>query len=125
MNNQVLDKTEEFSYFYMDNYYMKTLVEMGYLGLFFYLLLLAAVLIIGIKAIQRSDKEYARIPGDPLLRGEGNLRILAIGIYSGMVGVLVHCFFENIFEEPYMTAYFWGMAAILIYLGFFRKRKEE
>ena len=35
------------------------------------------------------------------------------------MGVLVHCYFENIFEEPYMMAYFWGMAAMLMYLGFF------
>ena len=27
---------------------------------------------------------------------------LCAGIFCGPVGVLVHCFFENIFEEPYM-----------------------
>ena len=42
------------------------------------------------------------------------MRLIAIGIYAGLCGVLVHCFFENIFEEPYMTAYFWGLAALLI-----------
>ena len=40
MQNQVIEESETFSYFYMDNYYLKTLVEMGYIGLFFYLLLL-------------------------------------------------------------------------------------
>ena len=39
--------------------------------------------------------------------------------------MLVHCYFENIFEEPYMMAYFWMMAAMLVYLGFFRQRKER
>lgn len=125
MENQILDETEEFSYFYMDNYYLKTLVEMGYLGLIFYVLLIAALLILGIKAVQRSGNELAAVPGDPLVRGEGNMRLIAIGIYAGLCGVLVHCFFENIFEEPYMTAYFWGLAALLMYLGFFRKGKKQ
>ena len=39
---------------------------------------------------------------------------LTAGILSGLTGVLVHCFFENIFEEPYMMALFWGLTAALI-----------
>ena len=35
MNNKLLDETGEFSYFYMDNYYLKTMVEMGYIGIIF------------------------------------------------------------------------------------------
>lgn len=62
MNNQVLDTTEEFSYFYMDNYYLKTMVEMGYLGIIFYALLLIALIVLGIKAIMRSDVNFARLP---------------------------------------------------------------
>ncbi len=123
MNNQLMDETETFKYFYMDNYYLKTLVEMGYLGIIFYALLLIALLVLGIKAVQRSDRELVTIPGDPLVRGIGNMRVLAAGLYAGLCGVLVHCYFENIFEEPYMTAYFWGIAAILMYLGFFRKKR--
>jgi len=125
MDNQLLDETAEFSYFYMDNYYLKTMVEMGYLGIIIYGLLLVALLVIGIKAIQRSGPSLSAAQGDPLIRGIGNPRLLAIGIYSGLCGVLTHCFFENIFEEPYMTAYFWGLAALLIYLGFFRKPQKE
>ena len=125
MNNQVLDTTEEFSYFYMDNYYLKTMVEMGYLGIIFYALLLIALVVLGIKAIQRSDVNFALIPKDPLQRAIGNYRVLTIAIFAGLCGVLAHCFFENIFEETYMEAYFWGMAALMMYLGFFRKRKNN
>ena len=50
-------------------------------------------------------------------------RVLAVYMYGGMCGVLVHCYFENIFEVPYMMAYFWSMAAAVMYLGYFRKRK--
>jgi len=126
MNNQVLDETEEFSYFYMDNYYLKTMVEMGYIGIIFFVILLAGLLIWGIRAIHQSDYgvlKDRRI--DPLFRNEGNMKVLAVGIFSGLMGVLLHCYFENIFEEPYMMAYFWGLAAALMYAGFFRKNRKK
>ncbi len=136
MNNKLLDETEEFSYFYMDNYYLKTMVEMGYIGIIFFVILLAALLIWGLRAIYQSGRGYSRtelpcleeeknhakrMKNDPLTRAVGNPKLMAIGIFSGLCGVLVHCYFENVFEEPYMMAYFWGLAAGLMYLGFFRK----
>ena len=42
-----------------------------------------------------------------------------------LLGVLVHCFFENIFEEPYMMVYFWAIAAMIVYFGFLRDEKKE
>ena len=125
MDHKLLDETEEFRYFYMDNYYLKTLVEMGYLGLIAYVLLLAALLFVGIRAIQKSDRPLRGLSGDALVRAEGNMRLWAVAIFSGICGVLLHCYFENIFEEPYMSAYFWGLAAVMIYIGFFRRRKGE
>jgi len=144
MNNQLLDETEEFSYFYMDNYYLKTMVEMGYIGIAFFLLLIAGLLIWALRAVYHSGTErlsgldplvqpgenqnvydYLAQAGeyqkgrDPLVKVVGNKKAMAVGIFSGLCGVLVHCYFENIFEEPYMMAYFWGMAAMLMYLGFF------
>lgn len=121
MNNQLLDETEEFSYFYMDNYYLKTLVEMGYVGLFAFILLLAVLMTFGLRSIYRSGLYYeSNKKTDPLMRNVGNTKLLSVGIFSGLAGVLAHCYFENIFEEPYMMAYFWGLAAVLIYLGFFQ-----
>ncbi|MBO4992619.1 MAG: O-antigen ligase family protein [Firmicutes bacterium] len=126
MNNQILDKTEEFSYFYMDNYYLKTMVEMGYIGIIFFIILLAGLLIWGIRAIYQSDYGFVRDKKlDPLFRNAGNIKVLAVGIYAGLMGVLLHCYFENIFEEPYMMAYFWGLAATLMYAGFFRKNAKK
>lgn len=110
MQNQVLETTDTFSYFYMDNYYLKTLVEMGYVGLFFFLLLLVGLFIWGLRSIGRTR----RTPVHPL----------AVGIFSALMGVLVHCYFENIFEVPYMMGYFWAMAAALVYLGFFRPARK-
>lgn len=42
-----------------------------------------------------------------------------------MAGVLVHCYFENIFEEPYMMAIFWTIAAMTVYLGFLRPTRQD
>lgn len=129
MNNQLLEETEEFSYFYMDNYYLKTMVEMGYIGVAFFLLMMIGLLIWGLRAVYQSGAAdpgavYQRgtvdfLGRDPLVRYIGSPKAMAVGILSGLCGVLTHCYFENIFEEPYMMAYFWGLAAMLMYLGFF------
>jgi len=101
------------SYFYVDNYYLKILVEMGYTGLTAYILMLLGLLSTGLRSLFRSHaapKESSMYP-------------LCAGMFSGLCGVLLHCYFENIFEEPYMMAYFWAVAAMVVYIGFFRKRK--
>lgn len=104
MQNQILDKTDTFEYFYMDNYYLKTAVEMGYIGLAVFLFLLVVLIIWSSRAI------YAR--------KNDALSLLSKGAFSGMIGVLVHSYFENIFEVPAMNTYFWALAAIIIYMGF-------
>ena len=123
MNNKLLDKTEDFAYYYLDNYYMKTLVEAGYIGLIFFLLCCAVLLIFGARSCHRAGMYfYEERSIDPLFRNIGNDKMICAGIYSGLVGVLAHCYFENIFEEPYMMAYFWGLAAVLIYFGYHARR---
>ncbi len=125
MNNQVLEQTSYFKYFYMDNYYLKTMVEMGYIGIFFFALLLIVLIISGLRTPNRAGQGF--IPDrtkDPLLRNVGNDKLICIGVFCGLLAVLTHCFYENIFEEPYMMTYFWGLAAAMIYLGYFAERKE-
>jgi len=102
MQNQILEQTEEFYYFYMDNYYLKIGVEMGYGGIAMFVLLMAVLLICGLRAVGY------------LKRSRSRLAPAAVGIYSGLMGVMAHCYFENIFEEPYMMALYWGMAASLV-----------
>ena len=114
MQTQIID---QWDYFYLDNYYLKIMVEMGYLGFAFFVLLLAALLYVGFRCLYRS-----RTPKEST---EPRVQPLAAGILAGLSGVLVHCYFENIFEEPYMMAYFWMMAAMLVYLGFFRQRNKQ
>ena len=97
------------SYFYIDNYYLKTLVEMGAIGFGAFVLMQVGMLITGMRSLYRAAKS--------------RLYPLTAGIFSGMCGVLVHLYFENIFEEPYMLAYFWILAAMMVYMGFFRRNE--
>ena len=101
---------KELLYYYMDNYYLKTLTEMGLLGIVSYAWLLIHNFICACNGILRAK--------------ENRISYLACGIISGQMGVLAHSFFENIFEVPYMNAYFWGLSAVVIYIGFFRNRKS-
>ena len=126
MNNQVLDKTSEFEYFYMDNYYLKTLVEMGYIGLIAFILCLVCFVLVALKAIKQAGRYYREDRSlDPLVRNAGNDKLLCVGIFTGLCGVMAHMYFENIFEEPYMMAYFWGLAAVLVCLGFYSGGSRE
>lgn len=92
--------------FYMDNYYLKTAVEGGLAGLSAFLILVLNVVVWGIRAIfklsRESDKEKFNF---------------AVSIFAGLAGVLVHNLVENVFEVPMMTAYFWLMAAILLFIA--------
>ena len=114
MQNQVLDYVQ---YFYLDNYYLKTLVETGYLGLGGYLVMLFGMIAASCRSIYRT--------GVSAKRGKSRNYPLVCGMFCGLLGVLVHCFFENIFEEPYMMVYFWSIAAMIVYYGFLRESPEE
>ena len=108
MQNQVLEQTDAFQYFYLDNYYLKTAVEMGYFGLFFFLLMLAGLIVCAVRVLGRLQLSREKT--------------LAAGLFASLAGVMAHLYTENIFEVPYMTAYFWVIAAMIMYLGFFRTK---
>lgn len=108
MQNQI---NSNISYFYMDNYYLKTMIEMGYIGLGGYLFTLASLVFNAMRSIHRAKNDA--------------ISMVAQGLFAGMAGVMTHCLTENIFEVPYINAYFWGAAAIVIYIGFLRKKKAE
>ncbi len=103
------------SYFYVDNYYLKILVEMGCAGLAVFILLLLCLLFTGLRAAYRASR----------VKDGSSLYPLCAGMLSGLCGVLVHCYFENIFEEPYMMAYFWSIAAMIVYIGFLREKQGQ
>ena len=96
--------------FYVDNYFLKTAVEMGLVGLSAFCILIYNVLAWGIRAVKRTKNAQ-------------DLN-MAQGVFAGLVGVIVPNFFENVFEVPMMLAYFWIFAAVLIFLGFTSPKME-
>lgn len=99
-----------FDYMYVDNYYVKILVENGVLGLSAFLTSMLGLLWNGARSIVRTSKT-------------GN-RPMCVGMFAGLVAILVHSFFESLWEEPYMMALFFAVAAMLIFAGFLNDRKE-
>ncbi|MGM0396662.1 MAG: O-antigen ligase family protein [Bacillota bacterium] len=85
--------------FYLDNYYLKTLTEMGVYGI--------GALIFVILSFVVSTGRIIR--SQSLLRH----RIMVIGLFAGAMGVLAQNFVENIFEVPAMIAYFWITVALI------------
>lgn len=113
MQTKIMDWIE---YFYMDNYYLKILVEMGCVGLICFVLMMLSLVYTGARTLRR-----VHTASDA---GARRLYPLCAGMLCGLCGVLTHCFFENIFEEPYMMAYFWMIAAMLVWAGFGRTGKD-
>ena len=105
MQNPVSDWME---YFYTDNYYVKILTENGFIGLISFIIMMAGVVWAGLRAWFEQKAE----PHAPL----------CAGLLASLCGVLMHCYYENIFEEPYMGVCFWTIAAMLMYFGFIRDR---
>lgn len=87
--------------FYMDSYWLKTAVEMGMVGLAAWFIVICALFVWSVRAIKTTM--------------DRDIRLVIIGGFAGMMGVLVHNLFENIFEVPYMVIYFWMVAAIVFY----------
>lgn len=97
--------------FYMDNYYLKTAVESGLIGLFAFVMLMYSVFISSVRTIViTKDKES---------------RELEIGILAGLSGVIIHNLVENVFEVPLMTSLFWLLAAVMMHLWYINYHKSE
>ena len=101
----------EYEYMYVDNYYVKILVENGIAGLTAFLISMAGTLWGGFRACARTSKTK----GKPL----------CAGMLAGLVGILLHSFFESIWEEPYMMALFFAIAGMIVYAGFLNRPEES
>ena len=97
--------------FYMDNYYLKTAVETGLTGLSSFLILLYSAFSAVLKGMLRIKKSE-----------EGTL---LMGIFTGMLGVSIHAFFENVFEVPGLTVLFWSVAALAMVLLYKDKNQHQ
>jgi O-antigen ligase len=97
--------------FYMDNYYLKTAVESGIVGLAAFVMLMYQVIINGLRVVKLTE-------GD-------SFHQISCGILAGLTGVIVHNFVENVFEVPLMTTVFWVFAGVLMAVWYSKKHGIE
>ncbi|MCT4688607.1 O-antigen ligase family protein [Vallitalea sp.] len=98
----------DLSPFYMDNYYLKTLAEMGILGLVsFILLLICVVKWCTTAVIEERDRRK---------------KDLMMGLFAGALGMLAQNGVENIFEVPMMVTYFWLCIGMIMALKLDKNR---
>lgn len=97
---QLLLDTEYIETFYMDNYFLKTAVESGIVGVIAFIMLMYCVIINSYRTIKTSVGKLDRE--------------LSTGIMAGLCGVITHNFVENVFEVPMMTSLFWLFVAIIM-----------
>ncbi|MFC4769484.1 O-antigen ligase family protein [Effusibacillus consociatus] len=88
---------------YVDNYYMKTLAEMGLLGLSVMLALFGTVI----------RNLYTRIFKPLQARQEWPL---LLGMFTSVLAVLVQNAVENVFEVPAMNFLFWFIVSLTVIL---------
>ncbi|MCL4439593.1 MAG: O-antigen ligase family protein [Firmicutes bacterium] len=89
---------------YTDNYYLKTMAEMGLLGLTMFLWLILKTLKEGYTAMKSL--------------GSSNFKFMATGMLAGLTAIVLHNAVENIFELPFLNTYFWLVAGLLMALPF-------
>ena len=90
--------------FYADNFYLKTMAEMGIVGLTGFIYLLYRGCIESLKTIRGLK--------DPKLYN------MAVGIFAGLIGILAQNSVENVFEVPMMATYFWLLVAVILSLRY-------
>ena len=90
----------DLSPFYLDNYYLKTLVETGYYGVCAIGFMILGFLISTLKVV--------------FTQKNLDNKILACGLFCGALGVLIQNSVENIFEFPAMIIYFVMYAALIM-----------
>lgn len=96
--------------FYMDNYYLKTLTESGIVGLGAYVILQISTVWNMFFYIRGTQNE--------------RYRIIMLGIFAGLIGVLIHNGVENIFESPFSVVYYWTLVGVLVSMYKIDKKGE-
>lgn len=97
--------------FSMDNYYMKTAVEMGIFGLTAFLMLMYSTMAWCLRALSKikdnAHKDWTR------------------GIIAGLSGIIIFNLVENMFEIPLISTYFWLLAGVVMFLAYGKPQIER
>lgn len=97
--------------FSMDNYYLKTAVEMGIFGLIALIVLMYNTVMWCSRAISKiidaEHKDWAR------------------GITASLACIVMYNFTENMLEIPLISSYFWMLAGVVMFLAYGRSQTER
>ncbi|WP_051585970.1 O-antigen ligase family protein [Caldanaerobius polysaccharolyticus] len=85
---------------YSDNYFLKILVETGYIGIILFIYLLLSVIRQFFVTMKRCEDRF--------------IKDIVKGIFAGLMGVVFHNLVENVFEVPMMSTYFWFLTGIIV-----------
>lgn len=96
--------------FYVDNFYLKSAVEMGIIGLIIMILTFVMGLLLAARVIKHLHSK--------------ELKKIGSGILIGLATTLIHNVVENIFEVPMMTTYFWLFLGFLFALKYIDNENE-
>ena len=98
-------------YWFIDGQYFRTLVELGIVGM--------SIFIFMLYQIGKFMLEAYRIASDNLSKG------LAMGLFAGFLGLLVHCFGSNTFIVVRIMEPFWFLVGISVVLYQMDKKKLD
>ncbi len=100
-----------FGTIYVDSYYFKTLAEMGLVGLGLYFWLMGSIIKNGY-SIWRRQKDRSSF-------------YLYLGVFAGVIAVILHNAVENIFEVPFMNTYFWLLVGMMLAFPYLRDKQGD
>ena len=86
------------SLMYAHNSYMQMASEIGLIGLFFYLLFIGALLWASARSIVSCRSS--------------EWKIVNIGVFCGVIGLLINAFFESLLQSSQLRAFFWSLLGI-------------
>lgn len=98
--------------FFTDNYYVKAFVELGTIGLLIFLVMIYMIVKEGFAVVR-------------LARGQPYFKNISVGMYCGLIAMILHNLFENVFDRTVTTTYFWAILGVLFSIKYFIKVSND
>lgn len=98
--------------FFTDNYYVKSFTELGIIGLIIFLVMIFMIVKEGFGVVR-------------LARGDPFFKNISVGMYCGLMAMVLHNLFENVFDRTVTTTYFWLIVGVLFSIKYFVKKSND
>lgn len=101
---------KDWTYYWVDNYYVRLLAENGIVGLASFLVMQLGLFGAGL---------YARAAARST-----PYRFLISAILASVTGIGIHCMLECVFDVRFISVLYWMLAGLMLWLGFLRERNK-